>query len=100
MSMRCFGCEDNRFAFPARLLAKPVVRSYASLRERLRAEGTGLEQIRQEVLLDPARELLLPEAGLKLEDVARRLGFADARAFRRAFLAWSGKTPDKWRRAP
>jgi AraC-like DNA-binding protein len=49
-------------------------------------------------MLDLARELLLPEAGLKLEELARRLGFADARAFRRAFLAWTGKTPDEWRR--
>jgi len=148
-----FGCEDNRFAFPARLLSKPVVRSYPSLLERLRvfpfeqvapgrdgrlaeavrrvlasrvaqgaeqpsmeqfaglfnlsratcqrrlrAEGTGLEQIRREVLLDRARELLQDSAGLKLAEVAMRLGFSDARAFRRAFIAWTGEGPDAWRR--
>jgi AraC-like DNA-binding protein len=150
-----FGCDDNCFAFPARVLEKPVVRSYpslverlavfpfdqraegaeggslaeaveeilaarlaggesmptleqfaslfnqsrASLGRRLREEGTGLEQIRQRVRLQRAKELLLPAAGLKLEEVARRLGFSDARAFRRAFIAWTGKTPDGWRKS-
>jgi AraC-like DNA-binding protein len=148
-----FGCEDNRFAFPARLLAKPVVRSYSSLLERLRvfpfeqvapgldgrladavkrilasrvargaeqpsmeqfaglfnlsratfqrrlrAEGTGLEQIRRDVLLELARELLRDGANLKLAEIAGRLGFSDARAFRRAFIAWTGEGPDAWRR--
>ena len=148
-----FGCEDNRFAFPARLLAKPVVRSYSSLLERLRvcpfeqvapgldgrladavkrilanrvaqgaeqpsmeqfaglfnlsratfqrrlrAEGAGLEQIRREVLLELSRELLRDGANLKLADIAQRLGFSDARAFRRAFIVWTGEGPDAWRR--
>ncbi|MFM7783740.1 MAG: helix-turn-helix domain-containing protein [Gammaproteobacteria bacterium] len=58
-----------------------------------------LVAIRRRVQQQFAQELLLLSGGLKVEVVAERLGFSDARAFRRAFLAWTGKTPDAWRRA-
>lgn len=149
-----FGCPDNSFRFPARLLAKPVVRSYqrlverlavfpfdhlreprdgsrfadavehivgarlaraqgvptleqfasyfnvsrATFQRRLREEGVGLEAIKQRVRLKLACELLQPAARLKVSDVALRLGFSDVRAFRRAFIGWTGRSPDAWRR--
>lgn len=73
--------------------------SRTSFSRLLQAEGTGLVAIRRRVQQQFAQELLLPSGGLKVEVVAERLGFSDARAFRRAFLAWTGKTPDAWRRA-
>jgi len=150
-----FGCPDNSFRFPARLLERPVVRSYqrlverlsvfpfdhlrepregsrfaeavehivaarlaraqgvptleqfasyfnvsrATFQRRLRDEGAGLDEIKQRVRLKLALELLQPVAQLKVSDVALRLGFGDARAFRRAFLGWTGLSPDAWRRA-
>jgi AraC-like DNA-binding protein len=150
-----FGCADNSFRFPARLLAQPVVRSHqrlverlsmfpfdhmldpregarfaeaidhviatrlahrqqipalaqlaslfnisrATFQRRLRAEGVTLDGIRQRVRLRIARELLHPAAGLKVSDVAERLGFSDARSFRRAFIEWTGMAPDEWRQA-
>ena len=30
-------------------------------------------------------------------EIAARLGYANASAFTRAFLRWSGKAPTKWR---
>jgi AraC-like DNA-binding protein len=48
--------------------------------------------------LQLALELLHPSARLKVSDVAQRLGFSDVRAFRRAFIEWTGETPDEWRR--
>lgn len=41
---------------------------------------------------------LLTESTLKLEAVAGRAGYADARSFRRACLRWFGVTPGEYRR--
>ena len=64
-----------------------------------REEGLTLEQIKQRLRLQLALELLHPSARLKVSDVAQRLGFSDVRAFRRAFIEWTGATPDEWRRS-
>ena len=72
--------------------------SRATFQRRLREEGLTLEQIKQRLRLQLALELLHPSARLKVSDVAQRLGFSDVRAFRRAFIEWTGATPDEWRR--
>lgn len=72
--------------------------SRATLQRRLREEGVTLDAIRQRVRLKLAEELLHPNAQLKVSDVANRLGFSDVRAFRRAFIDWTGESPDAWRR--
>ncbi|MBK6289714.1 MAG: AraC family transcriptional regulator ligand-binding domain-containing protein [Gammaproteobacteria bacterium] len=151
-----FACPDNNFRFPAHQLARPVVRSYqrlverlsvfpfdhlreprdgaqfadtvehiiatrlgrqqsmpsleqfarffcisrATLQRRLREEGVTLDAIKQRLRLKLAEELLQPGARLKVSDVALRLGFSDVRSFRRAFIEWTGKSPDAWRRGP
>jgi len=73
--------------------------SRATFQRRLRAEGVTLDAIKQRVRLRIARELLHPAARLKVSDVAERLGFSDARSFRRAFIEWTGTAPDEWRHA-
>jgi transcriptional regulator GlxA family with amidase domain len=40
----------------------------------------------------------LENSPLKVEDIAWRLGYLDARNFRRAFKAWTGVTPSEYRR--
>ena len=72
--------------------------SRATFQRRLREEWLTLEEIKQRLRLRFALELLHPSARLKVSDVAQRLGFSDVRAFRRAFIEWTGATPDEWRR--
>jgi AraC-like DNA-binding protein len=66
--------------------------SARTLRRRLEEEGTTMQ-----ALLDDLRQELasryLGERKLTQTEVALELGFADARAFRRAFKRWTGKTP-------
>lgn len=63
-----------------------------SLRRRLRAEGTSFQ-----ALLDEVRETLalqLLDTGLlSVEDIALRLGYAEASTFIVAFRRWRGTTP-------
>lgn len=62
-----------------------------SLRRRLAAEGTSFGAVRAAVLAGSAQALL--EGGATVEDAARRLGFAEAASFTRAFRRWTGATP-------
>lgn len=61
------------------------------LRRMLRAEGTSLGAIKQELLRDAAIAALA--RGDSVEDISQRLGFSEPSAFRRAFKRWSGSTP-------
>lgn len=147
--------QGNHFRFPARYLAKPVVRSYprlvellrlfpfdlmrdpsgefhfaeaiehlintqlargeavptvaqlanvfnissATFRRRLADESVSLRDIKERCRHRLAMELLAPGSRLKIAEVAIRLGFGDARAFRRAFVQWAGQSPDAYRAA-
>jgi AraC-like DNA-binding protein len=66
--------------------------SERTLRRRLKDEGTSLT-----ALLDELRRELavryLEERAMTLDAIAFELGFADARAFRRAFKRWTGRAP-------
>ncbi len=65
--------------------------SAATLRRKLEAEGTSFRDLRQMVLNEAAKALLLRRKGVA--EVADELGFSDFRAFNRAFKAWNGETP-------
>lgn len=147
-----FGAPDNSFDFPAQLLARPVVRDAADLREvlavlpfdqlfepggqwrfrdavasiiqtqlvrngrlpsleqiarffntspatfhrRLVQEGTTYAGIKREQREQRARALL-QHTDAKVGDIAAQLGFSEVRAFRRAFVDWTGETPQSWR---
>lgn len=73
--------------------------STRTLHRRLAMEGTSYRR-----LLDEARHILALEmlgtAGLSVEQVAVRLGYADATAFIRAFRRWTGGTPGAYRTPP
>jgi AraC-like DNA-binding protein len=69
-----------------------------TLQRRLQAEGTTHRALSDEVRNSLAEQLLAAE-GRNVADVACRLGFSEATAFRRAFKRWSGKVPSEARRA-
>ena len=66
--------------------------STRSLRRRLVEAGTSFRALREEVVSTLAVELL--ETGvLTVDDVAVRLGYAEASSFIHAFKRWTGQTP-------
>lgn len=83
-------------AIGAEHVAHRLHTSRATLARRLSEEGTSLRAIldalRRELALAYVRD-----ASLSLDELARRLAFADARSLRRAFVRWTGTTPMQMR---
>lgn len=69
-----------------------------TLRRRLRDEGRGFQQIKDETRRDAAIELLLGTP-LPLPEIAARLGFSEASTFHRAFKQWTGVAPGEYRQS-
>ena len=67
-----------------------------TLRRRLRDEGRGFRQLKDETRRDAAIELLLSTT-LPLPEIAARLGFSEASTFHRAFKQWTGVAPGEYR---
>lgn len=67
-----------------------------TLRRRLREEGRGFQQIKDELRRDAAIEFLL-QTQLPLLEIANRLGFSEASTFHRAFKQWTGVAPGEYR---
>ncbi|MGE0335170.1 MAG: AraC family transcriptional regulator ligand-binding domain-containing protein [Gammaproteobacteria bacterium] len=63
---------------------------------RLRATGTTFQAEAEHVLKTRATALLTDRAN-RVQDVAARLGYADAASFRKAFRRWFGTAPADWR---
>lgn len=72
--------------------------SERTLQRRLGNEGTSVQ-----ALLDEARRRLslrqLAESNQSIAEISYRLGFAEVRAFHRAFKRWTGSTPATYRKA-
>jgi AraC-like DNA-binding protein len=67
-----------------------------TLRRRLRDEGRGFQQIKDELRRDAAIEFLL-HSHLPLLEIANRVGFSEASTFHRAFKQWTGVAPGEYR---
>lgn len=81
-------------------LAQVAARLHCSTRtliRRLRAHDTSF-QIETERVLKSRASSLLAEPSNRVQDVAARLGYADAASFRKAFKRWFGTAPGEWRR--
>lgn len=76
----------------ADLIAARLHLSSRTLRRHLAAEGTSLRHLVGEARRSRAIELMTQHQ-LSVEQVALRLGYADAAAFIRAFRRWTGTTP-------
>lgn len=66
--------------------------SVRTLARRLTDANTSFSELRDRMCASVARELLYVE-GLTVAATADRLGFSDARSFRRAFKRWFGEVP-------
>lgn len=77
-------------------LAERLSMSEQTLRRRLSEEGISYQQIKDNLRLDLARDLL-GNRSLSVGEVARLLDFSEPRAFTRAFSQWSGQTPRDYR---
>jgi AraC-like DNA-binding protein len=75
-----------RLAVSPRTLQRRLAEQGASWREEI-------ESVRHEQAVN-----LLAETDLSVQSIAVRLGYADARALRRAFQRWTGQAPDAFRR--
>ncbi|MFC9659394.1 helix-turn-helix domain-containing protein [Nocardia sp. NPDC127606] len=67
------------------------------MRRLLRVEGTTQRGIREEILRDRAIEALV-HGDESIADLAARLGYSEASAFRRAFHRCTGSAPIDYRR--
>lgn len=76
---------------PMTEVAAAIGLSERSLRRRLAAEGTAYQVLLDEVRASLASELLA--TGLRVEDVAVRLGYAESASFVHAHRRWTGRTP-------
>jgi len=70
--------------------------SVATLRRKLAAEGTGWQQVVDELRRDLAVRLL-NDGRHSIEHVAVSLGYVDARSLHRAFRKWTGAAPGAFR---
>jgi AraC-like DNA-binding protein len=67
-----------------------------TLRRHLLAESTSYRELVEEMRQTLAEELLT-NGRLKMEEVAERLGYADATSFSHAFRRWKGRAPREYR---
>ncbi|MBB5122811.1 AraC family transcriptional regulator [Streptomyces eurocidicus] len=77
-------------------LASLLAVSPATLRRRLREEGTSYRRLTDQVRQEAAVSSLL-EGREPIAELAARLGFSEDTAFHRAFRRWTGTTPGAYR---
>ncbi len=78
-------------------LAERLILAPRTLQRRFAAEGTSfaevLEALRRELV-----SIYLEDETMSLAEISFRLGYSSPQAFHRAFRAWVGKSPGRWRR--
>ena len=79
-------------------VARALFVSKRTLARRLKQEGRGYREIREQLFAELAARHLR-ESKLSVEAVAALLGYHDAANFRRAFRRWYGQTPAEFRQA-
>lgn len=69
-----------------------------TLRRKLDAEGTSVQQLIQEATSTVAQQLLR-ETELSIAEIAAALYYNDTAAFSNAFRRWVGRSPNQWRKS-
>ncbi|TDG12151.1 AraC family transcriptional regulator [Seongchinamella unica] len=83
----------------AESLAASLGMSRRTLHRRLAEQETSVGQLRDFVVFQIAKEVLLTTS-VSITQLAQQLGYSDASAFDRAFKRLSGQTPQTFRRDP
>jgi AraC-like DNA-binding protein len=73
--------------------------SARTLHRQLRHEGASLQQLKDQVRCERAKELL-NRSDKPMKQVALAAGFASEKSFARAFRSWTGIPPGEFRRGP
>jgi AraC-like DNA-binding protein len=76
----------------AQALAELLHVSERTLHRQLKEEGASLQQLKDEVRLQRAKDLLY-RTGKPVKQVAAAVGFRNEKSFSRAFRAWTGMSP-------
>jgi len=85
-------------AHSADALATLLHVSTRTLHRQLKEEGASLQQLKDEVRLERARDLLL-RTPQPVKQVAAAVGFRNEKSFARAFRQWTGQAPGEFRSA-
>jgi AraC-like DNA-binding protein len=72
--------------------------SARTLHRQLKEEGASLQQLKDEVRCERAKDLLWRTAR-PVKQVAAAVGFSNEKSFTRAFRAWTGRSPGEFRQA-
>jgi len=80
----------------AETLAAALNMSPRSLHRQLQEEGASLQQLKDEVRFEKAKDLLL-RTSKPIKQVAEASGFRNEKSFTRAFREWTGTTPSTFR---
>jgi AraC-like DNA-binding protein len=83
-------------AHSAQALAELLHVSARTLHRQLKEEGAGLQQLKDEVRLERAKDLLY-RTDRPVKQVAAAVGFRNEKSFGRAFRQWVGLTPGGFR---
>ena len=78
----------------AELLGTDTGTLYAYFRDRM---GMDFRTWRNRLRLEDAKRLLLEHPEMEAAEVGRRTGFSNRSNFARQFLAYTGRTPARWR---
>jgi len=70
--------------------------SARTLHRQLKEEGASLQQLKDEVRLERAKDLLY-RTGKPVKQVAAAVGFRNEKSFARAFRQWAGMSPGEFR---
>jgi AraC-like DNA-binding protein len=89
---------DTAQAHTAQSVAAALHTSARTLQRQLNEEGASLQQIKDEVRCERAKELLC-RTSRPVKQVAAAAGFANEKSFIRAFRHWTGASPTEFRRA-
>ena len=85
-------------AHSAEALAELLHVSARTLHRQLKEEGASLQQLKDEVRLERAKDLLY-RTDKPVKQVAAAVGFRNEKSFGRAFRAWTGVAPAQFRAA-